>query len=119
VVCAASCATAGAGGEGQREDADPFASAAYPQTVRLIVQNRNFSDARIYVLRYGGRRPLGVVGGKRDAEFVMEWRMSEGVRIEIDLLAGPRCTTEELIVDPGDILELQIDVVFSRTSLCR
>jgi hypothetical protein len=39
--------------------------------------------------------------------------------IEIDMLAGPKCFTEELPVDPGDVLELQIASVFSSTAACR
>lgn len=87
-------------------------------SVRLIVQNRNFSDARLYALRSGRRTALGVVGGLQDAEFTLDWVLPEPLRIEIDMLAGPRCSTEEMQVDPGDILELQIDAVFSRSSAC-
>ncbi len=87
-------------------------------SVRLIVQNRNFSDARLYALRRGKRTSLGVVGGLQDAEFTLDWVLPEPLQIEIDMLAGPRCATEEMQVDPGDILELQIDAVFSRSSAC-
>ena len=99
--------------------AEPFsATSGRAATVRLIVQNRNFSDARLYAVRRGARTILGQVGGKQDAEFTLDWVLPEPLRIEIDMLAGPRCTTEEMQVDPGDILELQIDAVFSRSSAC-
>lgn len=99
--------------------AQPFAGADdRATTIRLIVQNRNFADARLYVLRRGARSALGTVGGKQDAEFTLDWLLPEPMQVEIDMLAGPRCVTQEMQVDPGDILELQIDAVFSQSSAC-
>lgn len=114
VLASSACASSGAPLRSQ-----PFSSDGRATSVRLIVQNRNFSDARIYAVRRGARTALGVVGGKQDAEFTLDWLFPEPLRIEIDLLAGERCSTEEMQVDPGDILELQIDAVFSRSSGCR
>jgi len=112
-------ACASSGGARPGDASGPFAEGWRPQTVRLVVQNLNFSDARLYAIRTGSRSILGVVGGKQDAEFVMEWLRSEPLRIEIDLLARPRCSTREMQVDPGDILELQIESVFSVDAVCR
>jgi hypothetical protein len=107
------CASSGSG-----SNSEPFSSAR-PTTVRIIVQNRNFQDARLYTYRRGRKNFLGIVTGKRDAEFVIDWDFSDPMYIEIDMLAGPKCFTEELPVDPGDILELQIAPVFSSTAACR
>ncbi len=60
-----------------------------------------------------------MVGGKEDAEFTLDWPITTPLRIEIDLLAGERCVTEELRADPGDIFELQIASVFHETRGCR
>ena len=89
-----------------------------PNTVRLLVQNRNFSDVRLYAERRGARTALGTVTGKQDKEFTLDWPTHDPLQIVIDMVAGPRCTTAEMLVDPGDILELQIAVVFSDT-ICR
>jgi hypothetical protein len=111
----AACASAGAPLSSQ-----PFASGSERATsIQLIVQNRNFADARLYAVRRGARTALGIVGGKQDAEFTLDWLLPEPLRIEIALLAGPRCSTEEMQVDPGDIIELQIDAVFTASSACR
>ena len=110
----AACASAG-----PRLSDDPWSSTERPPQVRLIVQNRNFSDARLYAIRRSARESLGILGGKQDAEFMLDWPSPEPLRIEINMLAGPRCVTEEMQVDPGDILELQIAVVFTDTSGCR
>lgn len=100
---------------------DPFGgSVARPTEIRLEVQNHNFQDARLYAIRdAGGRLSLGTVGGKQDATFSLDWNMVQELRIEINLLAGPTCTTETLHVYPGDILELQISAVFTQSSFCR
>lgn len=89
-----------------------------PTTVRLVVQNRNFSDVRLYTHRRGARTTLGTVTGKQDREFTFSWDMPDPMQVEIDMVAGPKCFTQEMQVDPGDILELQIAPVFTSTS-CR
>lgn len=98
---------------------DPFSEAERPSSVRIIIQNRNFSDARTYALRRGNRIRLGTVVGTQDAEFTLPWTLSDIMSIEISLLAGPTCTTPELVVDPGDILELRILPAFDRSWFCR
>lgn len=102
----------------QAADTDPFTDAR-PSSVRIIVQNRNFSDARLYTVRRGARTVLGSVTGKQDAEFTIEWDMTDPLSVEIDLIAGPKCLTREMQVDPGDVLELQIAPVFNNSSICR
>ena len=85
--------------------------------VRVEVQNHNFSDATIWaVMREGHRKRLGIVTGKSDSVFTLPWTFSEPLRFEFDLLAGPRCTTEALAVDPGDTLELQISTDIGQMS---
>lgn len=98
---------------------EPFTQDGPANSITIIVQNRNFADARLYVLRRGARESLGVVTGKTDEEFSLDWSFSDPIQIEIDMVAGPSCTTEELQADPGDVFELQIDVVFSQSSACR
>lgn len=101
------------------EDPYEITSGNRPPRIELVVRNMNFLDARLYALRQSGRRLIGEVGGKQDAQFELEWPISEPLRIEIDMVAGPRCVTESLQVDRGDILELLIESVFSNTRGCR
>ena len=99
---------------------DPFTSSEdRPQSIRVEVQNLNFADARVYAVRNGQRIIMGTVGGKDDATFTVRWEFSQSLRIEINLLAGPSCTTEVLQVDAGDILRLQIASVFTSSMFCR
>lgn len=110
---------AACGSAGPQAEGDPFASGERDESVRLVIQNMNFSDARIYTLTRGARRSLGVVGGKQDAEFTIDWSVPEPLQLEIHLLAGPQCYTREILVDPGDILEMQISAVFTDSAACR
>ena len=100
-------------------ETEPFTQSGPPRTITIVVQNRNFAYARLYVFRRGARQSLGSVTGKTEEEFTLDWDFTDPIQIEIDLVAGPSCMTEELRADPGDILELQIDAVFSRSSVCR
>ena len=86
--------------------------------VKVVVENRNFSDARLFAVTIGKRIGLGVVGGKDAATFTIPWAYPEPLQIEIDLFTGPRCTTRAIETDPGDTLDLQIESTFDRTRGC-
>jgi hypothetical protein len=109
----------GCGSSGSSPQGDPFSGGNRDATIQLIIQNLNFSDARLYTIVRGARKQLGIIGGKQDAEFTLPWTIPEPLQIEINLLAGPQCYTREMMVDPGDIIELQISTVFSQSSACR
>jgi hypothetical protein len=114
VLAASACASSG----GSAGAPEPFGGSE-PTTVRIIIQNLNFQDARLYTYRADTRRMLGTVTGNSNREFVIDWDFPARMYLEIDMLAGPRCFTEALTVDPGDILELQIASRFANTAGCR
>lgn len=114
VVASAACAS------GSRRQSDPFGGDAASDQIVIHVRNFNFNDATVWtVVRDGARQRLGIVTGKSDASFTLKWDFSVPLRLEFDLLASVRCVTEELSVDPGDILELQISVDPSQDDWCR
>jgi hypothetical protein len=90
---------------------------AKPQ-IRIDVTNLNFQDATIHALRGGERHRLGTVTGKGSATYTLEWRTPLPLQIEIDLLAGGRCTTRPVTVDPGERIQLQIEVDIRRQIDC-
>ena len=99
---------------------DPFVAGVEGRNeIRVRIVNSNFYDARIYIIGDGVRRQLGTVGGKTDGVFTTEWSHSQDARIQINLLAGPTCTTDTIPVDPGDTLQLQIMPQFDSTDSCR
>lgn len=95
---------------------DPFAgdSGGGQRNVRLRVQNDNFYDATISAITDTGRRRLGTVGGNQTAVFTMPWSFAGGLRVQIDLLAGPTCTTDPVPVNPGETIDLRIPASFDR-----
>ncbi len=76
--------------------------------VQVDVLNLNWLDATLWVHREGERRRLGTVRGKGEGSFEIEWRGAYRMQIEIDLLAGDRCFTRQLSVDPGDRIYLEL-----------
>ncbi len=95
------CATAG-------RDSDPFVSGGANGQLKVYVTNLAFTHATLWGVTTGTRHKLGIVGGKREAAFTMPLPFPTEMHIEIDILAGPKCFTERLTVDPGDELELII-----------
>jgi len=79
----------------------------------LHVENQNFYDATLYAVSGAQRLRLGIVGGHQDGEFTFRWSQLE-LRIEIDLLSVGKYLTDELPVDEGDELELQIQADLHR-----
>jgi len=124
VVLGAALLLAGCGGGGlsipQGSGGGPFARASDgPQTVSIHVRNLNFNEAELWAVRRGDRQKLGIINGKADTVYRIPWTISEPLQLQIDLLAGPRCTTDALQVDPGDILEVEIAVDFRNQPNCR
>jgi hypothetical protein len=100
--------------------ADPFQEdAAVAAEIRIRVRNSNFYDATLTAIGDMGRRRLGTVGGNQTANFTTPWTFTGGLRLQIDLLAGPTCTTEMITVSPGDQVTIDIASDFSLTTYCR
>lgn len=97
--------------------ADPFQSSG-SRSIRIEVTNLNFNDATLHALRGGDRHRLGVVTGKGSATYSMPWPIAMPLRIQIDLLAGEDCVTRALHVDPGDVIQLQIEMDLRRDPDC-
>lgn len=87
-------------------------------TIQIDVTNLNFQDATLHAYRNGERHRLGTVTGKGSATFSLEWRIAVPLQIEVDLLAGGRCTTRAMVVDPGTQIQLQIEVDIRRMVDC-
>ena len=113
--------TAGCASGNPAQADSPFVEAgAVRNLIQIDVVNNNYNDATLWAVRSGAQRVrLGVVSGKGDARFSVPWRFSEPLQIEIDLFTGPRCLTREMSVDPGDILQLEIQAVFLNADYCR
>ena len=99
---------------------DPFQGDRGRNEIRIHVRNNNFYDARIIALLEGNsRRQLGTVVGKTEAVFTLPLVYSQVLRLEIDILAGPSCTTDAITADPGDDIQLDILPGPSGSDFCR
>jgi hypothetical protein len=87
-------------------------------SVEIEVRNDNFSDATLHALRGGERIRIGIVTGHTGQTFQLDWRSNLPLQVEIDLLAGGRCVTRPLQVDPGDALYLRIEPRLGSMSEC-
>ena len=112
VAVLAGCVTGGGNG-------NPLGDPGLADQIEIRVINNNFSDARLYAVHPGGREYIGVLTGKTEANYTLDWDWSHTLAIEISLLAGGTCTTDELIVDPGEALFLSIDSTMSTMANCR
>lgn len=98
---------------------NPFeAGESGDRSIRVEVRNFNFADATLYAFRGAERVRLGVVTGKTDHDYQLPWPSTQTMRVEINLLAGDRCTTRSQNVSPGDIIYVQIPVAFRSDSDC-
>ena len=115
LIALSGCATGGA-----TPAADPFAAGGSErQFVQIDVMNNNFADAPLWAVVQASRPiRLGNVTGKTESRFNLPWRFSLPLRLEIDMVAGPRCLTRPITVDPGDVLLLEIQSVFRETAYC-
>lgn len=99
---------------------NPFqGGAGGERTIRVEVRNFNFADATIFVFRGTERIRLGTVTGKTDADYQVEWTLTQPLRVEIDLLAGDRCSTRTMDVSPGEVIGVQVPLDLSSDPDCR
>jgi hypothetical protein len=101
LVTSLSCAH----GRFEEYEADPDSEDA--RTYELAVQNQNFDDVTLYAVSDGRRMRLGAVNGNARRTFEFRW-LYQTLQIEIDVLAGRRYLTTQMLLQPGDALQLII-----------
>ena len=105
---------------GRGPTSDPFSGGfGEPRPVRIEVVNNNFNDATIWAVYPADRIRLGTVTGKSQSTFSLRTRLAQPVYMEIDLVGGERCVTDQLPVDEGDVLYLEIRVEVRAMRECR
>jgi len=121
LVSALVTAAGACGSTGRRlPGANPFEEdGSTAAEIRIRVRNSNFYDATLTAVSDQGNRRLGTVGGNSSAVFTTRWTFTTGLRIQIDLLAGPTCTTDVITMSPGEELELEIPPDFRTATICR
>ncbi len=104
----------------QAQIRDPFEGGgeAASTSIRINVENHNFNEATIRAVGRTERR-LGTVPGNGNQSFTMGWPAVNDLRVQIDILAGDRYTTNRVTVSPGETVHLTIANPIYRSLLRR
>lgn len=97
---------------------NPFDRQSDDTTVSVEIQNRNFSDATVYVIRMGQPIRMGVVSSQNREVFSLPWPASLPLRIEARFLGGQRCTSQEILVNDGARVIVELPANLSLNGVC-
>jgi hypothetical protein len=99
---------------------DPFAGGTpnAAGTIQVEVENINFNDASVFVVRLGDNIRLGDVRGKGEGSFEVPWNPGLPLRLRVNLVGGRGCITPEISVDTGDRIWIRIPSETDRVA-CR
>ena len=100
-------ALAGCLGTGGRADNPLGQDESGTEEIEILVRNHNFSQATVYIAPQLGTKRLGIVSGKSDATFKLQWHLPH-IQLRVKYLAGREFLPETLAVRPDDLLELQL-----------
>ena len=101
---------------------DPFGSDGNvyrADRVTIQVLSQFNEDVIVHALTNAGARRLGEVARKAHAVFQLGMSRGAELRVRVEVLAGPRYTTNALSVQPGDRVELWIPTDVSRSFIRR
>jgi hypothetical protein len=100
LVVGSACATAAR---------DPFGGAdTATSQLRVYVENRGFTDVRVYARTSRGQELLGQLGAQAHLTVDLPWRDLDQIGFRIEVVAGRTYTTEALAVSAGQRVELII-----------
>ena len=120
MVMWATCLTVGNGCGGARSTASEEDPAVNAQ-VAIEVENHNYSDIVIYLVRGNHAQRLGMVTGLSTSQYVVPYRsLGTGgdARLRAYPIGGPRAfTSEDLNVQPGQWIKWTLESDLSRSFL--
>lgn len=103
--------TAGCG-LGTTPPPDPFGGpqgqGGLSDQIHIIARSQNPEDVVLYALSSQGTERLGRLDRSNQEVFRLPWSDVGELRIRVEILAGPRHTTNALSVQPGDRVELWV-----------
>ncbi len=111
-MLAALFAAACGGGGGTSAPAPAFDGDSL-QVLTIAIRNEQIDAARISLWINSARRRLGDVRGNATETFQVPMRTSASVRMSFDLTLGASCVTRDVVIGPGDVIEVTIPVNLS------
>lgn len=103
--------------------ADPFGGAGNSsgsiERISFSASNYYDEDVVLYAVSANGAHRLGEVAPNQHGMFSMPWTGPTELRVRVQILAGPRYTTNSLSVYPGHQLEVVIPSNVRRARISR
>lgn len=97
----------------------PFGGDGRRGVVEVRVDNISFNDATVFLVTPRRRQRLGVVQGKSNGRFTLEWEGLQPVQIAVDLLAAQGFVGPSMTIAPGEIIDVQIREPVSNSVVSR
>ncbi|MGD2069232.1 MAG: hypothetical protein PVI57_11210 [Gemmatimonadota bacterium] len=102
---------------------DPFGADTRRSRASIIsvyAHNQYEEDVVLYVLSTRGIERVGALAPTREKTFRVEWDAPREMRVRVEILAGPRYTTNSLArVVPGDLIEVRVPDDVRRSYIIR
>ncbi len=111
---------AGCGGGGGTSAPTPAFDGDQSQVLTITITNEQIDVARVTLWINSVRQRLGEVRGNRTQTFHVPMQRSEPVRMSFDLTLGASCVTRDVVLGPGEVVEVRIPVNLSMMqAVCR
>ena len=102
--------TAGCGGGGGTSAPPPAFDGDASQALTITIQNQQLDAARVALYINGARQSLGEVRGMQSQTFQVAMERSYPVRMVFDLTLGASCVTRDVVLRPGESIQVTIPV---------
>lgn len=97
---------------------NPFEQSSSSTTIEILVQNQNFSNATVYAVRAGQSIRLGIVNSQNFEVFSIPWPAALPLRVEARFLGGLRCSSQEILVNDGDRITVELPANLELNGQC-
>ncbi len=111
---------AGCGGGGGTQAPVPAFDGDLSQILTITIRNEQTDMARVTLWINGARRRLGDVRGLNSQTFHVPMEARDPVRMSFDLTLGRSCVTRDVMLGPGESVEVRIPINLNMmAAVCR
>ena len=104
---------AGCGGGGSTSAPTPASDLDPSQILTVTIRNDQTDVARVNLWINGVRQRLGEVRGLQSQTFQVPMQRTNPVRMSFDMTLGRSCVTRDVVLSPGETVEVRIPVNLS------
>ena len=111
---------AGCGSSGGTQAPVPAFDGDLSQVLTITIRNEQTDMARVTLFINGQRRRLGDVRGINSQTFHVPMSGRDPVRMSFDLTLGRSCVTRDVVLGPGEAVEVRIPINLNMmAAVCR